>query len=206
MKTDFLAVSSFFALIVGVLAAYALGRLRFKGAAFIAVLVFSTYLLPPALLFIPLKQVVGALQLSGSLWSLVLTYQTFLVPFIAWMLSSYFKQLPGELAEAARVDGASRFQAMIMIDFPLVVPGVISVFFFAFTLSWNEYLYAFTLLNNMSSFPVAVGVVNALQVGDVFFWGQLMAGAVLGSVPVVIVYSFLMDYYMAGLTAGSVKG
>lgn len=200
------SISSIIALVIGVLAAYALGRLRFKGAAFIAVLVFSTYLLPPALLFIPLKQVVGVLRLSGSVWALILTYQTFLVPFIAWMLSSYFKQLPAELAEAARVDGASRFQAMLIIDFPLVLPGVVSVFFFAFTLSWNEYLYAFTLLNQGSKMPVAVGVVNALQVGDVFFWGQLMAGAVLGSVPVVIVYSFLMDYYLAGLTAGSVKG
>ena len=122
------------------------------------------------------------------------------------MLSGYFKSLPKDLADAARIDGASRLQAMMLIDLPLVLPGVISVFFFAFTLSWNEYLYAFTFIRSSSKMPVALGVVNALQVGDVFFWGQLMAAAILGSLPVVLVYTFLMDFYLAGLTAGGVKG
>lgn len=199
-------VSSLFALIVGVLAAYSLGRLRYKGGAVVALVVFATYLIPPVLLFIPLNLMVVRMGLSNSLWSLIIVYLTFLVPFIAWMLSSYFKSIPEDLADAARIDGASRLQAMWMIDIPLVLPGVVSVFFFAFTLSWQEYLYAFTFIRSSSKLPVAVGVVNALQVGDVFFWGQLMAAAILGSIPVVIIYSFLMDFYLSGLTAGGVKG
>ncbi|MEM7333325.1 MAG: carbohydrate ABC transporter permease [Chloroflexota bacterium] len=198
--------ASAIALVIGLIAAYSLGRLRYKGGGVAALVVFATYLIPPVLLFIPLNDVVNRLQLSNTLWSLILVYLTFLVPFIAWMLSGYFKSLPKELADAARIDGASRWQAMVLIDMPLVLPGVISVLFFAFTLSWNEYLYAFTFIRSSSKMPVALGVVNSLQVGDVFFWGQLMAAAILGSVPVVIIYAFLMDFYLAGLTAGSVKG
>ena len=200
------AVASIIALVIGVAAAYSLGRLRYKGGGFVALVVFATYLIPPVLLFIPLNDVVNRLKLSNTLWSLILVYLTFLVPFIAWMLSGYFKSLPADLADAARIDGASRLQAMMLIDLPLVLPGIISVFFFAFTLSWNEYLYAFTFIRSASKMPVALGVVNALQVGDVFFWGQLMAAAILGSLPVVLVYTFLMDFYLAGLTAGGVKG
>jgi multiple sugar transport system permease protein len=200
------SVSAIIALIIGVLAAYSLGRLRYRGGAVVAVVVFATYLIPPVLLFIPLNLIVVRLGLSNSLWSLIIVYLTFLVPFIAWMLSSYFKNIPVDLADAARIDGASRLQAMRLVDLPLVLPGVVSVFFFAFTLSWQEYLYAFTFIRSSSKLPVAVGVVNALQVGDVFFWGQLMAAAILGSVPVVIIYSFLMDFYLSGLTAGGVKG
>lgn len=200
------AVASVIALVIGTAAAYSLGRLRYKGGSFVALVVFATYLIPPVLLFIPLNDVVNRLKLSNTLWSLILVYLTFLVPFIAWMLSGYFKSLPKDLADAARIDGASRLQAMMLIDLPLVLPGVISVFFFAFTLSWNEYLYAFTFIRSASKMPVALGVVNALQVGDVFFWGQLMAAAILGSLPVVLVYTFLMDFYLAGLTAGGVKG
>lgn len=199
-------VSSCIALVIGVLAAYSLGRLRYKGGAVVALVVFATYLIPPVLLFIPLNVMVTGLKLGNTLWSLIIVYLTFLVPFIAWMLSSYFKSIPVDLADAARIDGASRLQAMRMIDLPLVLPGMVSVFFFAFTLSWQEYLYAFTFIRSSSKLPVAVGVVNALQVGDVFFWGQLMAAALLGSIPVVIIYSFLMDFYLAGLTAGGVKG
>jgi multiple sugar transport system permease protein len=200
------SVASIFAIIIGLLAAYSLGRLRYRGGGLAALAVFVTYLVPPALLFIPLNAVVNFLGLSNSLWSLILTYLTFMVPFIAWMLSSYFKGIPGELTDAARIDGASRLQAMIRIDLPLILPGIVSVFFFAFTLSWQEYLYAVTFLRTGSKFPVAVGVVNTLQVGDIFVWGPMMAGAILGSVPVVIIYTFLMDYYLAGLTAGAVKG
>lgn len=199
-------IASAIAMSLGVLAAYSLGRLRFKGAGFAAVVVFCTYLIPPALLFIPLNTVVNFLGLSNNLWSLIITYLTFLVPFISWMLSSYFKGLPTDLVDSALIDGATRIQAMYLIDLPLVLPGLVSVFFFAFTLSWSEYLYAYTFVRIPSSQTVAVGVVNQMQIGDIYFWGQLMAGAVMGSVPVVIIYSFLMDYYLAGLTAGSVKG
>jgi multiple sugar transport system permease protein len=171
-----------------------------------ALVVFSTYLVPPVLLFIPLSYVVNLLGLANSLWALIVTYLTFLVPFIAWMLSGYFKNIPSELSDAARIDGASRLRAMMLIDLPLILPGVVSVFFFAFTLSWSEYLYALTFLRTESKFTVALGVVSTLQVGDVFMWGPMMGGALLGSIPVVIIYSFLMDYYLAGLTAGAVKG
>lgn len=200
------SIASIIAITVGLLAAYSLGRLRYKGGGAAALVVFITYLVPPALLFIPLHTVVNALGLSNSLWSLIITYLTFMVPFIAWMLSSYFKGIPAELTDAARIDGASRIQAMLRIDLPLILPGIISVFFFAFTLSWQEYLYAVTFLRTSSKMPIAVGVVSTLQVGDIFVWGPMMAGAILGSVPVVIIYTFLMDYYLAGLTAGAVKG
>ena len=199
-------IASLIAIIVGLLAAYSLGKLRYKGGGLVALVVFVTYLVPPALLFIPLNAVVNTLGLANSLWALIVTYLTFMVPFIAWMLSGYFKGLPKELSDAARIDGASRIQAMIMIDLPLILPGVISVFFFAFTLSWQEYLYALTFLRSDNQFPISLGVVNALQIGDIFVWGPMMAGAVLGSIPVVIIYTFLMDYYLAGLTAGAVKG
>ncbi len=200
-------VSSIAAIIIGGIAAYSLGRLRYKGAAAIALGIFSTYLLPPVLLFIPLRVLAARLGLpSNSLITLSLTYLTFLVPFIAWTLSSYFQGIPSELIDAARIDGCSRLQAMIRIDFPLVLPGVISVFFFAFTLSWGEYMYALTFMGQKAAYTVPLGMVNESHVGDLYFWGNLMAGAVLGSVPVVIVYSFLMDYYLSGMTAGAVKG
>lgn len=200
------SLTSVVALFIGIIAAYSLGRLRYKGGGLAAVVVFVTYLIPPVLLFIPLNQVVNFLRLSNNLWALILTYLTFVVPFIAWMLSSYFKGIPSELADAARIDGASRLRSMVVIDLPLILPGVVSVFFFAFTLSWNEYLYALTFLRTSSKFPVSLGVVTTLQVGDMFLWGALMAGAVLGSIPVVIIYSFFMDYYLSGMTAGAVKG
>ena len=199
--------SAVVAIILGGIAAYSLGRLRYKGGSAIALGIFATYLLPPVLLFIPLRILAAKVNLpTNSTFTLMLTYLTFLVPFIAWTLSSYFQGLPGELMDAARIDGCSRLKAMILIDMPLVLPGVISVFFFAFTLSWGEYLYALTFMSQKAAYTVPLGMVNEAQIGDLYFWGKLMAGAVLGSVPVVIVYSFLMDYYLAGMTAGAVKG
>jgi multiple sugar transport system permease protein len=200
-------VSSLIALVVGGIAAYSLGRLRYKGGAFIGLTIFATYLLPPVLLFIPLRVLAARLGLpSNSLWVLVFTYLSFMVPFIAWTLSSYFQGIPIELVEAARIDGASRLRAMIEIDMPLVLPGVISMFFFAFTLAWGEYMYALIFMSQKLMYTVPLGMVNEAQVGDLYYWGKLMAGAVLGTVPVVIIYSFLMDYYLAGMTAGAVKG
>jgi multiple sugar transport system permease protein len=201
------AVSSLIAILVGGIAAYSLGRLRYRGGAAIGLAIFSTYLLPPVLLFIPLRVLAARLGLpSNSLFTLVLTYLTFLVPFIAWTLSSYFQGLPTELLEAARIDGASRLRAMVVIDIPLILPGAISMFFFAFTLAWGEYMYALTFMSQKLAYTVPLGMVNEAHVGDLYYWGKLMAGAVLGSVPVVIIYSFLMDYYLAGMTAGAVKG
>jgi ABC-type glycerol-3-phosphate transport system permease component len=148
----------------------------------------------------------GSTNLSNTLWSLTLTYPTFLVPFCTWLLTGYFQSIPRELEESALIDGASRIQAMLRIVVPLAIPGILSAFIFAFTLSWNEYIYALVFLTSTANRTIPVGVVNELIRGDVYFWGTLMAGALLGSIPVAIVYSFFVENYVSGLTAGAVKG
>lgn len=200
------SVSSLIALVIGVAAAYSLGRLRYRGGGLVGTLVFATYLVPPVLLFIPLNSVVRTLGLTNTLRGIILVYLTFLVPFIAWLISGYFRALPRDLAEAAMIDGASHWKTMMMVDMPLVLPGVVSVFFFALTAAWQEFLYAFTYLRSSEKLPVAVGMVNELSVGDTQIWGQLMAGAIMGSIPIVVIFAFLMDFYVEGLTAGAVKG
>jgi ABC-type glycerol-3-phosphate transport system permease component len=148
----------------------------------------------------------GATNLSNTLWALILTYPTFLVPFCTWLLTGYFQSIPRELEESALIDGASRVQAMLRIVVPLALPGILSAFIFAFTLSWNEYIYALVFMTSTANRTIPVGVVNELIRGDVYFWGTLMAGALLGSVPVAVVYSLFVDHYVSGLTAGAVKG
>jgi ABC-type glycerol-3-phosphate transport system permease component len=148
----------------------------------------------------------STINLSNSLWALVLTYPTFLVPFCTWLLTGFFRSIPRELEESALIDGASRVQAMLRIAVPLAIPGILSAFIFAFTLSWNEYIYALVFLTSTVNRTIPVGVVNELIRGDVYFWGTLMAGALLGSIPVAVVYSFFVEHYVAGLTAGAVKG
>lgn len=188
------------------LAGYSLARLRYRGATSIGWAIFITYLVPPTLLFIPLLGVVNSLGLQNTLWSLILVYPTFLIPFGTWMLIGYFKSIPRELEESALVDGATRLQALTRIVLPLALPGLLSVGIFSFTLSWNEFIYALVFLSDASHKTVPVGVSAELIRGDVFFWGELMAGALLGSVPVAVIYSFFVDYFVAGLTAGAVKG
>jgi multiple sugar transport system permease protein len=199
-------LSTAISLVTGIMAGYALSRLRFRGAGGMAVGIFVTYLVPPTLLFIPLADVVRAFGLLDSPWSLILTYPTFLIPFSTWLLMGYFKTIPRELEECAMIDGATRLQAMIKIVLPLALPGILSAGIFAFTLSWNEFIYALVFLSSTEIKTIPVGVVSELIRGDVFFWGPLMAGALLGSVPVAIIYSFFVEYYVAGLTAGAVKG
>ena len=199
-------LSTAISLITGIMAGYALSRLRFRGAGGMAVGIFVTYLVPPTLLFIPLADVVRAFGLLDSPWSLILTYPTFLIPFSTWLLMGYFKTIPRELEECAMIDGATRLQAMIKIVLPLALPGILSAGIFAFTLSWNEFIYALVFLSSTEIKTIPVGVVSELIRGDVFYWGPLMAGALLGSVPVAIIYSFFVEYYVAGLTAGAVKG
>jgi ABC-type glycerol-3-phosphate transport system permease component len=148
----------------------------------------------------------GATNLSNTMWALVLTYPTFLVPFCTWLLTGYFQSIPRELEESALIDGASRVQAMLRIVVPLALPGILSAFIFAFTLSWNEYIYALVFLTSSANRTIPVGVVNELIRGDVYFWGTLMAGALLGSIPVAVVYALFVDHYVSGLTAGAVKG
>ena len=200
------AASTAVSLACGVLAGYSLSRLRFPGSTTIGVSIFVTYLVPTTLLFIPLADVIAGLNLLDSPWALILSYPTILVPFCTWLLMGYFKTIPKELEECARIDGATRFQAFWRIILPLATPGVLSAGIFAFTLSWNEFLFALVFLSSPENKTVPVGVVSELIKGDVFFWGALMAGGLFGSIPVAIVYSFFVEYYVAGLTGGAVKG
>ncbi|MDP9374792.1 MAG: carbohydrate ABC transporter permease [Chloroflexota bacterium] len=199
-------VSTAISLICGILAGYALARLRFRGANFLALAIFVTYLVPQALLFIPLTDVVQRVRLADSPWALILTYPTFLIPFCTWLLMGYFRSIPRELEEAALIDGASRLMAMWKIVLPLALPGVLSAGIFAFTLSWNEFIYALVFLDSSAKKTLPVGLTSELIRGDGFFWGELMAAALLASVPVAVVYSFFVEYYVAGLSAGAVKG
>ncbi len=205
-NTMFIAVlSTLISLFCGLLAGYALARLRFPLAGGLGTAIFGTYLVPPTLLFIPLADIIRNFKLGNTPWALILTYPTFLIPFCTWLLMGYFKTIPKELEQCARIDGASRIQAMVRIIFPIAIPGILSAGIFAFTLSWNEFIYALVFLSSPERKTVPVGIVSELIRGDIYFWGQLMAGALLGSIPVALIYSFFVEYYVAGLT-GSVKG
>lgn len=200
------AVATAFSLFVGILAAYALARLRFKGATPIGAGVFITYLVPPTLLFIPLAAVVHQLDLYDNWVALMVTYPTFLIPFCVWLLTGYFRTIPREIEECAMIDGATRWQAMWRITVPLALPGIISAGIFAFTMSWNEFIYGLTFLQRSSQRTIAVAVPTEFIMGDAFFWGPMMAAALLGSIPIAIAYAFFSEYYVAGLTEGAIKG
>jgi multiple sugar transport system permease protein len=198
-------VTTAISLVLGVMMAYPLARMNFPGAAVVTIGVAATYLVPQPLLFIPMADLINRLDLGNTLSAVMLTYPTLLIPFCAWLLMGYFKSVPRELEEAARIDGASRFQAMVRIVLPLCTPGLLSAGIFAFTLAQNEFLYALIFLTKSDVRTVPVGAITELIRGDVFYWGQLMAAALLGSIPVAVIYSFFVDYYVAGLTSGSVK-
>ncbi len=197
-------VSTFLSIFCSVLAAYSIERLRFRGSRYVGMSIFLAYLVPPSILFIPLATMVYKLDLFDTRLALILTYPTFLIPFCTWLLMGYFKSIPIELEECALIDGASRLQILIRIILPLAVPGLISAGIFAFTLSWNEFIYALTFISSSEVKTVPVGVVTELVEGDVYHWGSLMAGALFGSLPVAILYSFFVEYYVSGLT-GAVK-
>jgi multiple sugar transport system permease protein len=192
-------------LVIGTIAAYALARLRFFAVEGFGTGIFVTYLVPTSLLFLPLAQVVHWLGLADSKWALVVTYPTFLVPFCTWLLMGYFRTVPKEVEECAMVDGATRIQALTRIVLPIAVPGLVCAALFAFTLSWNEFIYALTFTSSSDQITASVGVTSELIRGDIYFWGPLMAGAILGSVPIVVLYVFFLDYYVSGLTAGALK-
>jgi multiple sugar transport system permease protein len=197
-------VATFVSLLASVLAAYAIERLRFNGSKQVGLSIFLAYLVPPSILFIPLAAIVFNLGLFDTRWALILTYPTFLIPFATWLLMGYFRSIPFELEECALIDGASRLQILWKIVLPLSVPGLISAGIFAFTLSWNEFIYALTFISSSEVKTVPVGVVTELVEGDVYHWGALMAGALLGSLPVAVIYSFFVEYYVSGMT-GAVK-
>ncbi len=194
------AISLFF----GVPAGYALARLRFRGADTLSLAIFTTYLVPTTLLSIPMVQVMKTLNLLDTVVGLVVVYPTFLLPFTTWLMSGYFRTIPSELEECARIDGASRIAAMLRIAFPLAAPGIVSAGIFCFTLSWNEFIYALAFIQSSENKTVPVSILTELVSGDVYQWGALMAGSLMGSLPVAIFYSFFVDYYVSSLT-GAVK-
>ena len=198
------ACATALSLFASVLAAYAIVRLRFRGAATVGGLIFLAYLVPPSILFIPLATVIYNYGLFDSPLALILVYPTFLVPFSTWLLMGYFKTIPFELEECALIDGASRWQILTQIILPLAIPGLISAFIFCFTLCWNEFIYALTFLSSTQNKTVPVAIVNEFVDGDIYRWGSLMAGALVGSLPLVILYAFFVEHYVSAMT-GAVK-
>jgi multiple sugar transport system permease protein len=196
--------STFLSVFSSVLAAYAIERLRFRGAQHVGLAIYLAYLVPPSILFIPLATLIFQFGLFDNPIALILTYPTFLVPFCTWLLIGYFKSIPYELEECALIDGASRLQILRRITLPLAVPGLISAGIFAFTLSWNEFIYALAFIQSTDKKTVPVAILTELVTGDVYQWGSLMAGSLLGSVPVAIIYSFFVEYYVSSMT-GAVK-
>ena len=191
-------------LFASTLGAYAIQRLRFTGSQYVGLAIYLAYLVPPSILFIPLATMVVQLGLFDSPMALVLVYPTFLVPFCTWLLIGYFKSIPYELEECALIDGATRLQILRRITLPLAVPGLISAGIFSFTLSWNEFIYALAFIQSSENKTVPVAILTELVTGDVYQWGALMAGSLMGSLPVAIFYSFFVDYYVSSLT-GAVK-
>jgi multiple sugar transport system permease protein len=191
-------------IIASVLAAYAIVRLRYKGAQAVGGAIFLAYLVPPSILFIPLSTVVFQYGLFDTPFALILTYPTILIPFSTWLLMGYFKTIPFELEECALIDGANRWQILTKIVLPLAIPGLISAFIFCFTLCWNEFIYALTFISSTQYKTVPVAIVTALVDGDIYRWGSLMAGAMIGSLPLVVLYAFFVEHYVSAMT-GAVK-
>lgn len=202
-------ISTLISVAVGILAAYALARLRFRGVEAFGVAVFVTYLVPQSLLFLPLIEVINFIDdfipIRDTYWSLILTYPTFLIPFVTWLLMGYFRTVPFEVEECAYIDGCSRMRTLITIVLPMAIPGVACAVLFAFTLCWNEFLYSLVFIQDQLEKTLSVGVVTELVRGDIYFWGSLMAACLTGSIPILIVYAFFMDYFVTGLTAGAIK-
>ena len=192
-------------LLLGLPAAYALARMRFPGNQTMSTAMFLSYLVPPALLFLPLSQVVRGMGFGDSIWSLVIVYPSFTLPFCTWLLMGFVRTVPHEIEESAQLDGCTRFQAFRMIIIPVIVPGIITAGIFAFTLTYQEFIYALTFISASANKTISYGVTTDLIRGDVFYWGSLMAGALIGSVPVAIVYAFSLDHFIHGLTAGALK-
>jgi multiple sugar transport system permease protein len=199
-------------MLISVPAAFALSRMRFWGSATLATGVFLTYLIPETLLFIPLFKMFAmfrdltGIEVLNHWWVLLIVYPTLTVPFCTWIMIGYFASIPKELDEAAIIDGASWLQTLMMVFIPVALPGLIAATIFAFTVSWAQFLYPLAFTTSVDQLVLPVGIITTLIKGDVFNWGQIMTGALLGAAPPLIIYAFLMDYYIAGLTAGATKG
>ena len=195
--------------VIGILAAYALARLRFRGVEFFGVGVFVTYLVPTSLLFLPLINVINFIDqfihIRDTYWALVLTYPTFLIPFVTWLLMGYFRTVPFEVEECASIDGCGRLRTLLRIVLPMALPGVACAVLFAFTLCCNDFLYSLVFIQDELYKTLSVGVFTELVRGDIYFWGSLMAACLTGSIPIIVVYTLCMDYYVSGLMAGAIK-
>ena len=192
-------------LVLGLPAAYGLARLRFFGNQTLSTAMFLSYLIPPALLFLPLSQVVRKIGFVDSIWSLILVYPSFTLPFCTWLLMGFVRTVPAEIEESAQLDGCTRFQTFRLIVIPVIVPGIITAGIFAFTLTYQEFIYALTFISASANKTISYGVTSDLIRGDVFYWGSLMSGALIGAIPVAIVYAFSLDHFIHGLTAGALK-
>jgi multiple sugar transport system permease protein len=199
-------------MVVSILAAFSLARMKFWGSTALATGVFLTYLIPDTLLFIPLFKIFAfindltGIELINNWWVLIIIYPTLTVPFATWIMIGYFASIPKELDEAALIDGATWMQTLTKIFIPVALPGIIAATIFAFTISWAQFLYPLAFTTSTDQLVLPVGIITSLIKGDVFNWGQIMTGALLGAAPPLIIYAFLMDYYIAGLTAGATKG
>ena len=192
-------------LVTAVPAGYSLARMTSRKGEALGIAIFLTYLVPPTLLFLPLSRIIAELGLQNSMWSLVLVYPTFTIPFCSWLLMGFFKALPPEIEEAAIVDGCSLFGAFIKMAIPLSLPAILTVVIFTFTLTLQEFVYALTFVSSSSQKPITLGVSTDLIRGDVFFWGEIMAGALIASIPVAIAYNLFLDRFISGITGGAVK-
>jgi len=192
-------------LVTAVPAGYALARLRLPGAENIGIAIFMTYLVPGIILFLPLSRVVASLGLQDSWWALVVVYPTFTIPFCTWLMMGFFKAIPRDLEEAAMIDGHSRFGAFVMVVIPISVAGLLTVVIFSLTLVMQEFVYGLTFITAARNFTVSVGVPTFLVRGDVYFWGSLMAGCFIASVPIAVLYNVFVDRFIAGFTVGAIK-
>ncbi len=192
-------------LLLAVPAGYALARLTGRWGEKLGIGIFLTYLVPPTLLFIPMSRLIGDLGLQDSLWSLVLVYPSFTIPFCTWLLMGFFKAIPRDLEEAAMIDGHSRFGAFVKVVIPISLAGILTVIIFTLTLVMQEFVYALTFITAAQNYTVSVGVPTFLVRGDVYFWGSLMAGCFIASVPVAVLYNFFVDRFIAGFTVGAIK-
>ncbi|HWL83420.1 MAG TPA: carbohydrate ABC transporter permease [Roseomonas sp.] len=193
-------------MVISTMAAFALARMKFWGSATLATGVFLTYLVPETLLFIPMFQIIGGLGLYNNMWAMVLIFPTLTVPFCTWIMIGYFASIPKELDEAALIDGAGHLQMLWKIFIPVALPGILAAMIFAFTVSWAAFIYPIAFLVSSDQMVLTVGIVSDLIRADTFQWGKIMAGALMAALPPLLVYAFLMDYYIAGLTAGATKG
>ena len=192
-------------LVAALPAGYSLARMTGRNGEALGIGIFLTYLVPPTLLFLPLSRVITLLGLQNSMWSLVVVYPTFTIPFCTWLLMGFFKTLPVEIEEAAIVDGCSLFGAFIKMALPLSLPGILTTVIFTFTLTLQEFVYALTFVSASDQKPITLGVATDLIRGDVFYWGEIMAGALIASIPVAIAYNLFLDRFIAGITGGAVK-